>query len=77
MAFYDLTKEERMALVETMTDKILISLQNNSRQGIIAYFSNEDTYIRKNAYLSIGKLFYKYKFLQNQIFSISVLADRL
>lgn len=69
MAFYDLTKEERIALVETLTDEILSSLQNNSAYEIIAYFSNEDTYIRKNAYLSIGKLFYKHKFLQNQIIS--------
>ena len=69
MAFYDLTKEERLELVEQLTNQILSNLQDNSTEEIIDYFSDEDTYIRKNAYLVIGKLFYQHKFLQNNILS--------
>ena len=58
MAFYDLTKEERIKLVDEINQDIEYDLVSNTTDKIINYFSDEDTYIRKTAYLAIGKLFY-------------------
>lgn len=70
MGFYDLPKEERTSLVEKINQEIKNNLTTGNTKNIITYFSDEDTYIRKNSYLSIGKLFYSNPELQEQIFSI-------
>lgn len=57
MAYYDLSKQERIDLVKKMTSDIRVDLENTTKQTIVKYFSDEDTYIRKNGYLIIGKLF--------------------
>ncbi|AXT21029.1 HEAT repeat domain-containing protein [Flavobacteriaceae bacterium AU392] len=70
MTFYDLSKEERVVLVEKINQEIVIDLSSNQVDHIIQYFSDEDTYIRKTAYLAIGKLFYAQSELQKIILSI-------
>ena len=69
MAFYDLTKEERVKLVDQINLKIRNDLASNETNNIVLYFSDEDTYIRKTSYLAIGKLFYSNPELQNTILS--------
>ncbi len=57
MAFYDLEKEQRELLVEQIKNDIYEDLVKNSFEKVLVYFSDADTYIRKAAYLNIGKLF--------------------
>src|SRR6478672_7612653 len=61
MAFYDLDKEQRKALVDRMTQQLQSDFNTPLPwlSGIksLAYFSDEDTYIRKSAYLVFGRLF--------------------
>lgn len=56
MSFYDLNKEDRMKMVNTIHQQILSDLKSHSTKSCILYFSDEDTYIRKAAYLAIGKI---------------------
>lgn len=67
MAFYDLSKPERTELVEKIKQNILRDLTNSRTTTIIKYFSDEDTYIRKSAYLSMGRIFFENKELQGKI----------
>ncbi len=57
MGFYDLSKSERTQLVDTINKEISEAVSNSQLNVILHYFSDEDTYIRKTAYLSIGKLY--------------------
>lgn len=57
MAFYDLSKSERVALVEKITREIRNDLKQNKVENVHYYFSDVDTYIRKSAYLSLGKMY--------------------
>jgi len=57
MSFYDLSKEDRIQLVDKMTQLIESDIQKNTRANILAYFSDEDTYIRKSAYIALGRLY--------------------
>lgn len=70
MSFYDLSKEKR----EEPTDKIEKDIQNDIGSGIssniLSYFSDEDTYIRKAAYLSIGRLYFANSTLQPKILTV-------
>jgi len=70
MAFYDLSKPERNQLVEQINLQIAIDVSQSKTDNIITHFSDEDTYIRKTAYLAIGKLFYSQPQLQNNIFLV-------
>lgn len=69
MGYYDLSKEERQKLAyETEEDIMQAILASNDwyKQGneifipihIINYASDTDTYIRKNAYLAIGRIYF-------------------
>ncbi|MFD2724893.1 HEAT repeat domain-containing protein [Hyunsoonleella rubra] len=69
MRFYDLSKEERGQLVEKINRDILSDLSSDKTDYILTYFSDEDTYIRKTGYLTIGKLFYARPELQKQLLS--------
>ncbi len=69
MAFYDLSKEERLVLVEKINQDIQNDLSSDITENIIKYFSDEDTYIRKTGYLAIGKIFYNKPELQQHILS--------
>ncbi|MBL7913343.1 MAG: HEAT repeat domain-containing protein [Bacteroidia bacterium] len=75
MSFYDLSKEERMALVARIKKGIGADLTKKSKNNILNYFSDEDTYIRKSAYLSIGRIYFERPELQKKI--ISLLEDLL
>jgi HEAT repeat protein len=64
MHFYDLTKEKRKKLVLEMKQEILDDLKRNSLKNIKKYASDKDTYIRKNTYLILGKIYHVQKNLQ-------------
>lgn len=57
MGFYDLPKEERRLLTEQMRKTIQQECVSGKLRYMVAYFSDEDTYIRKAAYLAIGKIY--------------------
>lgn len=57
MAFYDLSKEERIKVVETIFNNCKSDFENKSQNNLIQYFSDEDTYIRKSAYQAVGKIY--------------------
>ena len=65
--FYDLPKQERDALVETIYADILHGFKTGIIEKTIAYFGDEDTYIRKSAYLAVGKIYFANKGLQAKI----------
>lgn len=67
MAFYNLSKQERATLVEQIKDDINNDLLNSETKKITRYFSDEDTYIRKAAYLSIWRIYFENKELQLKI----------
>ncbi len=67
MAFYDLSKEERAELVATISKDILQELKTAKNKKTLSYFADEDTYIRKSAYLSAGRIYSEHKELQEQI----------
>lgn len=57
MAFYDLPKARRAELVEEIYRQLFNDLKRRSRQHFVAYFSDEDTYIRKTAYQAVGRIY--------------------
>lgn len=67
MPFYNLDKKDRQTLVEKMNQGIVHSLSSGDDSPLIGYFSDDDTYIRKNAYLIIGKIYNKEPNLQKPI----------
>jgi hypothetical protein len=67
MLFYDLPKNERVNVVANISNTILKELQNSKLKHTILYFANTDTYIRKSAYLSLGRLYFSHKTLQPKI----------
>ncbi len=76
MVFYDLSKTERQNLVNETQDKILQaildlgSLTDNDiviPEAIWNYSSDKDTYIRKNAYLAIGRIYIAHRDLDRII----------
>jgi HEAT repeat protein len=70
MAFYDLSKEKRMALVEQMSGIIFSEISAGRLKQLPAYFADEDTYIRKAAYLAIGRIYKANESLQEKILSL-------
>lgn len=56
MSFYNLSKEERVRKVEQIGHTLLQLFKKGSVKKL-PFFSDEDTYIRKAAYQSIGKIF--------------------
>lgn len=70
MSFYELTKEERTKLVEKISKEILAEINSGKFPKTISCFSDEDTYIRKSAYLSIGRIYFANNNLQNKIIKL-------
>lgn len=70
MAFYDLSKTERGVLVAKIKNDILFDLKQKKTNIIISYFSHEDTYIRKTAYLNTGRIYFENTTFQKKIISI-------
>ena len=64
MAFYNLSKQELANLVAAISNDILTEVKKKGLKKILAYFVDEDTYIRKSAYLSVGKIYFTSKKLQ-------------
>lgn len=75
MSFYDLSKEERVKLVENINTQILIGIEKNKPSVLVTYFEDDDTYIRKTGYLAIGKIYNQHKNLQAKI--IVILSELL
>lgn len=67
MAFYDLPKAERAHWVSELYEHILTGIRQEHIEIIITYLGHSDTYIRKNAYLIIGNIFYENIDLQYKI----------
>lgn len=67
MGFYALSKQERADLVCTIKKDVLSNLIHSGTQKIFQYFSDEDTYIRRSAYLSMGRLYLENNALQSKI----------
>lgn len=58
MAFYDLSKEERARLSLKIRDQIEKELRAASLMKIKQHFEDEDTYIRKAAYIALGRIYF-------------------
>lgn len=70
MSFYDLSKEERARLVIKISAKIEDELKSAAFKKTKNFFEDEDTYIRKSAYLSVGKLYFSNRSLQTKILKL-------
>jgi hypothetical protein len=57
--FYALDKQSRDELVLKIHSNVFTAFDTNYNAYLIYYFDNEDTYIRKAAYLSVGKIFFQ------------------
>ena len=67
MSFYDLNKQERVQLVENIHQHIHKELGTDRFKNTLAYFSDDDTYIRKSAYLAVGRIYKSQPALQKKI----------
>ena len=63
MEYYTLSKAERARLLIEIYNNILADIQNKTTEKILLYFNDNDTYIRKAAYLNIGKIFLRHNAL--------------
>jgi hypothetical protein len=70
MAFYDNSKEQRALLVGEIKERLFEGLLRKDTFTALRYFADEDTYIRKAAYLNIGKLYVEQTQLSNDILSL-------
>ena len=57
MSFYELNKDERAVLYLEIKNKIEADIISGKYTASLTYFADEDTYIRKAAYIGIGKIF--------------------
>jgi HEAT repeat protein len=67
MGFYDLPKLKRQELVKKLEFNIEQGLNNNDLTDIHIYSADPDTYIRKNAYLALGRIYQEKKELRAEI----------
>lgn len=58
MSFYSLPKEERISLSEKIGKEVFSDIKCARKKYLLKYFSDEDTYIRKEAYLAIGRIYH-------------------
>jgi len=72
MAFYDLSKQERVAVVANIHNDILQELKKPPVKKILAFFGDDDTYIRKSAYLSVGRIYNENETLRSKIIKMLV-----
>ena len=70
MAFYDLSKEKRVQFVEQIKTDLLNELHTKKKKKTLAYFSDEDTHVRKSAYLAIGRIYFSTEALQPAIIDL-------
>jgi len=57
MGFYDLSKDERKEFLAKMKCEIEEAFVDDEIAVLLRFASDEDTYIRKSCYLSIGKIY--------------------
>lgn len=57
MAYYDLSKTERVKTAKQIREALEQDLQGQQNKKFLLYFDDADTYIRKVAYISVGKMF--------------------
>jgi HEAT repeat protein len=57
LEFYDLSKQERIQLVATLHNNILAGFKTAEVKQLTLYFEDQDTYIRKSAYLAVGRIY--------------------
>ncbi len=57
MGFFDLSKEEREKLVKEIKQAIEHDLRSGISESILKYAADNDTYIRKNTYIILGRLY--------------------
>lgn len=69
MAYYDLSKAERVKKVEQIREALEHDLRVRKNKNFLACFDDADTYIRKAGYLSVGKIFKAEEKLRNEILS--------
>lgn len=69
MSFYDLTKQQRSELVIEISNAIEKALLQKDISQSMRYFSDDDTYIRRSAYLSVGRIYNAKSVLKKQILS--------
>jgi HEAT repeat protein len=69
MGFYDLSKDERIKLAAQIHSDLLIEFQKNQNNFLKKYFS-DDTYIRKAAYIAVGRIFKENQAIQKQIIAL-------
>lgn len=70
MSFYELSKEERLRLVEKISKELQAEIYSGKFHKTISYFSDEDPYIRKSAYLSIGRIYFANKILHSKVIKL-------
>lgn len=70
MAFYDLSKGERVKLVDQINWAIAADIEKGKQKNILNYFSDEDTYIRKTGYQAIGKIYNSDKHTRKAIITL-------
>lgn len=68
--FYNISKQERIDIIKNIYATLSDEFATGKPKNMITYFENDDTYIRKNAYLSVGKIYLNNKDLQNSIIKI-------
>ncbi len=57
MAFYDLSKADRITLVAKINGYLEKAVTGGRYKNCLRYFNDPDTYIRKTAYLAVGRLY--------------------
>ena len=70
MAFYDLDKADRDKVVVQIHHDLEGDLEKGGQSFFITYFSDEDTYIRKTAYIAIGRIYQGRVELRQQILDL-------
>ena len=67
MDFYKFSKPERVKLVSEMKETLLHEIKSGNFRATFQFFCNGDTYIRKSAYLAIGRIYFGHKSLKKKI----------
>lgn len=67
MAFYDLEKEERATLVALIHADLKGAFGQKQMLPAILHFSDQDTYIRKSAYIATGRIYHAEAMIRQQL----------
>ncbi len=70
MGFYDLPKDQRLQLMQEIQLAIHNELKAGKYHHTLVYFNEEDTYIRKAAYLAVGRIYIAHKNLHARVVEV-------